>query len=290
MHSKKWRRALLKHRSEIKAFFTRLRQTRYDLIFDFQGNAKSGLITLLARGDCKVGYGFDSLPEKVNGLTTNKRISVPLNLDVRSRYLYLVRAVLGEAPAQTLIKNPKRIANKPTLMVCFGSNWKNKQLTDEQLRSLLDKIATYCNPRFIFIYGNLSEEQIARQLEKRFEGSIARGGMTLLQWQKLMEEMDLIVAMDSAALHLAATTATPTFSLFGPSSLAAYKPPGERHRALQGRCPYGVQFDKRCPRLRTCATGACLRSLSVDEIFSSLQQMLDRFLRLQENVDVAFKS
>lgn len=287
IETKKWRRALFRYRKEVFDFLSTLRHIQYDLLFDLQGNAKSGLITLLAKAHRKVGYDWQSAPEKINTFATHRRVFVPKHLDMRSHYLYLIRSLFEkDSPLkesicdETYTKLEARSGEKiqPTLMVCFGSNWKNKQLSDTQLFSLLHLIANYCKPRFLFIYGNPDEEKKARLLEATFENSSSIGGLSLLQWQHLMTQVQLIFTMDSAALHLAATTTTPTFSLFGPSSIKAYKPPGDRHLAISGSCPYGIQFDKRCPRLRNCETGACLRTLDPHEIFHAMQQMLDRFL------------
>jgi len=84
--------------------------------------------------------------------------------------------------------------------------------------------------------------------------------------------MQLVIAMDSLPLHLAGTTNTKTFSFFGPSSSAKFMPMGEQHHAFQGSCPYGKVIQRRCPIIRTCKTGACLRGISSDTLF-------DAFLR-----------
>ncbi len=280
--TKKWRRRPWCCRKEILQFIRALRRTHYDVVLDLQGNAKSGFFTLFAKAKVKVGYSYRCLPEKINGLFTNSRIAVPKELDVRGRYLFVARAFFGLSPLPQRKPeiNSKSATSSNTLMVCFGSNWKNKQLTDEQLLELLSKIENYCDPHFLFIYGNSSEEKTARALEHRFAKGRALGGLSLPDWRKKMEEVDLVLAMDSAALHLAATTPTPTFSLFGPSSMQAYKPTGDHHGALQGPCPYGVKMDKRCPRLRTCSTGSCLRKLDPEAIFLAMQKMLDRFLHV----------
>ena len=81
-----------------------------------------------------------------------------------------------------------------------------------------------------------------------------------------MAEMDLVLAVDSLTLHLAGTTSTKTFSVFGPSA-AEYQPEGERHQTYQGKCPYGRLFEKRCPVLRTCSTGACTRGIEGKQLF-----------------------
>ena len=96
--------------------------------------------------------------------------------------------------------------------------------------------------------------------------------MSLPLWQHFMYLVDGVISVDSAALHLCGTTTTPSFSLFGPSSALAYRPLGSKHDAFQGTCPYGTTFDKRCPSLRTCETGACLKEVSPDVLFGQFQQ------------------
>ena len=82
-----------------------------------------------------------------------------------------------------------------------------------------------------------------------------------------MASVDMVIAMDSLPLHLAGTTETPTFSIFGASSANKYKPKGKKHLAFQGTCPYKRTFERRCPVLRTCSTGACIRDLHGEELF-----------------------
>lgn len=87
--------------------------------------------------------------------------------------------------------------------------------------------------------------------------------------QHLMSNMRLIVTMDSLPLHLAATTSVATFSIFGASLGKRFAPVGEQHHFFQGACPYGRTFTNRCPILRSCKTGACIRRLSGKQIFEA---------------------
>jgi heptosyltransferase-1 len=87
--------------------------------------------------------------------------------------------------------------------------------------------------------------------------------------QHIMQKCAMIISVDSFSLHLAATCNTKTFSIFGPSSSAKYAPIGFQHKSVQGSCPYGQTFDKRCKKLRTCPTGACMHDLDPDLLFES---------------------
>jgi heptosyltransferase-1 len=81
-----------------------------------------------------------------------------------------------------------------------------------------------------------------------------------------MSKMDLVVSVDSLALHLAGTTQTPTYSIFGSSLAKKYQPLGLIHESFQGACPYGKKFEKRCSILRTCSTGSCIKDLTFKEL------------------------
>lgn len=286
--TKKWRKKLWSKeaRGEIQTFVDLLRQNEYDIVFDLQGNTKSGFITACARGKDKVGFGSGSVTEKPNLLATTRRFEVPLEINVRLRYLSLVQQAFNdtgsfeprgvtlklssqeEEQLQVLVQKFPEDTN--VHMVCFGSKWRNKQLPEKTLVEYLKSFEKTPSPFFLFIYGSSEEEKMAKHLESSFpDRSMTVGRLSLPLWQALMTKVDLVIAMDSAALHLCGTTATPSFSFFGPSSSTIYKPVGPQHLSIQGSCPYGRTFVHRCPILRKCPTGACLRELSQEQIAAS---------------------
>jgi heptosyltransferase-1 len=285
--TKLWRKGIIKHKKPIGAFRRGLRQENYDALFDLQGNTKSAIITALARADKKVGYAWKSISEKPNFFVTNVHIPTNNEVSVRLRYSRLlleffgddempetsdVELMLQKEEQNQLERNCQLGFQSPRIMVCFGSNWINKQLTDETLEELLKRIQEKASPTFFFVWGNKREKTRADQFKRIFsDSSVILGEMSLPLWQRFMARLDLVISMDSAALHLCATTKTPSFSLFGPSSEKAYKPNSPNHHAFQGNCPYGVKFEKRCPQLRTCKTGACLRKASAAQIFRQFE-------------------
>jgi heptosyltransferase-1 len=85
-----------------------------------------------------------------------------------------------------------------------------------------------------------------------------------------MKGMDLVISMDSLPLHLAGSLNIPTFGVFGPSSAQKYNP--SPSPAFQAACPYNEVFMKRCPKLRTCPTGACLKNLEGDRLYKTFKE------------------
>ncbi|MGZ3633566.1 MAG: lipopolysaccharide heptosyltransferase I [Parachlamydiaceae bacterium] len=287
--TKKWRKGVFSStiRKEIYQFIRELRQESYDVIFDLQGNTKSGLITGLAKGKKKVGFAWKTVSEWPNLLFTNQKMVIRQEGSARQDYLEIVQSYFSQpcSPATTHISlklTPeeeqqftaikKTLPLQPTVMVCHGSNWKNKQLTQEALVDFLKLLQGHLNCHYVFAWGTSQEHQEASELQQHFADSTVLDKVSLPVLQHLMNKMQLVVAMDSLPLHLAATTQTPTFSIFGASLAARYAPTGPQHLTYQGTCPYGRTFSTRCPTLRSCKTGACIRSLSGQTIFESYLQ------------------
>jgi heptosyltransferase I len=292
VRTRSWKKAPFSSQtlSECRAFNKKLRSTTYDLLFDLQGNTKSAVITSCAKAKAKIGFDWKSVREKSNLLVTNQRISVPTNINVRLKYLKLVQgyfnddsefAIQGiplriseeESLRLKQICQDPRLSKRPRLMVCFGSKWANKRMETATLTYLLQRIAADCDPSFLFIFGNEEEKGIAEGLDAHFnERSIPVGDLSLPLWQALMWEVDGVIAVDSAALHLCGTTQTPSFSVFGPTLPSYFKPMEARHVAVRGNCPYQRTFSSQCPVLRTCPTGACIHQLPVDDLFRSFKE------------------
>ncbi len=262
-----------------------MRRVRYDLLFDLQGNCKSGAITFLCKSKIKVGFGKKSVREWPNVLATHQRFDIPRSINIRQQYINLVQKFFADHSSMEVegirfkisAEDRNRLDNllslevlqkKMRVMVCPGSKWSNKQLSQETLESLMSKMENVLSCSFLMIWGTDEERKSCLALQQRFSHcSIVVDRLELPIWQNLMSEVDLVVAVDSSALHLCATTSTPTFSIFGPTSPDVFKPLGFNHFAAQGVCPYKKLFEKQCPLLRSCLTGACIRDIPANQLF-----------------------
>jgi heptosyltransferase I len=289
IQTKKWRKNLnFQSFDELKCFCQLLRKKQYDLIIDLQGNLKSGLITAIAKGNKKFGFGFKTVAEWPNWLATNHHFNPLKGLNMRKEYLSLVsyalkqlkmdvkptidpiNLTLNSAEQEWLDQQLQNFKNNNKLkfLICPGSRWQNKQLSFNSLENFLKLIDSQWEVQFFFLSGNEQEREEAYALQALFSSSVAFDRLSLPLLQNVISYFNLVIAMDSLPLHLAGTTKTPTYSLFGPSSALKYKPFGDQHHAFQGICPYGETFEKRCTRLRTCQTGACMKNLEHKEVFN----------------------
>lgn len=291
--TKQWRKHLFSQQTYhgVGAFKRQLQQESYDVVFDLQGNSKSGLMTWLAKSLIKVGFGKNRVPEWPNLLATNRRYAPPVGGSIRADYLHLVqshfqdfssfpdagvRLKLSENEQDQLEKAVEILKRIPgnKVMVCPGSNWKNKQLSKETLLFFLQELALRHPCHFVFVWGSKDEYHHVQALADLLKQATVLEKMSLPLLQNVMQEASVVVAMDSIALHLAATTAIPTFSVFGASLASKYKPLGSQHIAIQGSCPYGETFHTRCPKLRSCPTGACIRTLTAKDLLDAWQSVI----------------
>lgn len=285
--SKEWRKRVLSWKiwKELINFRNELQKVSYDAVFDLQGNLKSGFITRMALSDAKVGFGLKTVHEKPNVLFTNRRYDPPKGVNIRDDNLLVVQGYFNDIEhdedekillkispqQQAAIEEILKKLPDMKVMVCPGSAWPNKQLTKETLSDFLLQLQNYFGCTFVFVWGNQAEQAFAFELKEKISKSIVLDRFPLPVLQNLMDKMDLVVAMDSLPLHLAGTTNTRTFSVFGASRADKFKPSGIQHLTLQGSCPYGRTFEKRCPILRSCPTGACIRQLKGAEVFAAFK-------------------
>lgn len=270
IETKKWRKSPFSYYNEIKRVLGELRATEYDLIFDFQGNVKSGIIMGLAKGKVKVGFGREAVSEFPNLFFSNHKVNPPPGLNIRQDYLSLVEGYLGKkiTPSTTLLNlTPeeqasleKLIAEKRSknILVSPGSKWSNKKLPLATLAHRLQEIEA----KYWIIQSSPEEKKEAETLKQHLSDACVMEAISLPLLQHWMRQMDLVISMDSLPLHLAGEAGVSTYSFFGPSLAEKYRPLGPNHQSIQGRCPYNFKFAKRCPRLRSCPTGACIKELS----------------------------
>lgn len=281
---------------EVSHFIGLLKSREYDAVFDLQGNIKSGLIDFFCRSKYKVGFSKRYVSETLNTYFTNFYVDITPG-NVRDDMLSVVKSYFHDKkpynPPHITLKvsegEQKKVAEllkhpflegKKRFCVSAFSAWKNKELDLKELVLFLTRIQAQFNFSFLFLYGSEEERRKALELSISFpKTAIVVDRLSPAALQSLMNQLDGVISMDSFPLHLAGMTRAPVFSFFGPSLGACYAPKGFEKTFIQAPCPYGLKFEKRCPRLRTCETGDCLKKLKAEMLsakFATWWQALSR--------------
>ncbi len=265
----------------------------WDMVFDLQGNVKSALVNLSLKAKHKIGYGWKTAPEKCNVFSTTDRVNPPPGLSMRDEYLWIVQSFFEDKekytpgpsiPLRLTVEQQKSVENeikrwpqngeKPIWIISSGSRWINKTCSSSSMLEILQRASDALNGIFfLFVAGSCEELREVGYFASHFiSSSVVLFQPELPILSHLIMQADRVLSMDSLILHLASLTDTPTFSFYGPSSSAKYAPMRRLDGLFQGVCPYGEQFIKRCRILRSCASGACLRDASPQDMASTLLQ------------------
>jgi len=288
-NTKKWRRE--RPTKEIVQWICSLRKISYDMVIDLQGNCKSGLVTFFAKAKAKHGFDSSSVSEWPNLFFTRYHYSVSKDISIQKQYVCLVEQIIGKQEKieksshsffllsiQEKIKlefYKKHILQKKyknVFMICFSSRWENKRLDPHFVLSFLQYLRKPLASQYLFIWKEEQEKKEAIwYVNELGNQDISLGDLSIPLWHAIMQEIDLVISMDSSSLHLAALTSTPTYAFFGPSKASIYNPIGANHGYYQGSCPHSINFTKRCPLLRKCVDGGCLKQIT-------LRETVDHFL------------
>lgn len=217
----------------------RLRGTQYDLVFDLQGLARSGLFAWATRAKVRVG---DANARELGWLGVNRRHPVDPTLHAIPRMTALLAAEgiqivndlslhVGEddrAWAEALLAEKKITAGRYAC-VAPTAQWGCKcwpiqryaQITQRLLQhDAIDHVVVLAAPHEHAVvqagFAALSPDELSR---------VSAPTTTVGQCMALIRRVALVVCNDSAPLHLAVGLDTPTVSLFGPTDPALVGPP-----------------------------------------------------------------
>lgn len=230
---------------------------RYDLVVDAQGLGRSGLFARLTGAPER--WGFADARE-LGWLGVNRRFRVPRDLHTVDRMLGMLGAAgLTPVPDLRLYAPPpaagedsrldRRLDGRRYAVIAPTSRWPGKSWPAERFAALARALVE--DPRLdaVAVVGTRDErDQCAPTLDlaayepERVVDLVGRTGVGDLL--ALIEHADLVVANDSAALHIAVGFHRPLVGLFGPTRvdrvgpyrrskdvIQAYPPPPERTAA-----------------------------------------------------------
>jgi len=265
-----------------------LRETRYDAVLDFQGNLKSGVHALLARGARKLGFDRRHRREG-SWLLARGSVAPPAGTRHRvDQALALVRslepAVAGEAERPPLaVPDAGRefaeralreagIGEAPFVVLhpgtsAFGSF---KRWRPDRFANVADLLAARRGLRVLITWGPGEEElaSAAASSVKQPGTTLAPRTRSLADLAGLLARARVVIASDSGALHLAAFLGTPVVALYGPKDPQQYGPRFAPMRVVHTWLPCSP-----CTR-RTCPDVLCMEEIGVRQVFEAAGELL----------------
>ncbi|KAF0220695.1 MAG: heptosyltransferase [Geobacteraceae bacterium] len=273
-------------RREIGELKTALRERAYDLVFDIQGNLKSGLVSWLSGAGNRIGFTRDYLQESINLIFTTRQIP-PRSQDyhITDQYLRLVSVPFGrdfkeielcsdihtspedDAAAETLLST---LADGLVFLFHFGTTWQTKFWFEagwiELGKSLLGR---FPESSILLSWGNEEE----RKTVTAMAAAIGTGARVIDRYPlkglaALLKKVDLVVGGDTGPVHMAAAVGTPTVSLYRASDGKRSGPRGKRQIIIQSPLPCAGCFRTRCDQ-----DAACRESITVEKVLQGIGKL-----------------
>jgi len=307
---RKWRRNILKIDkitnilSEIFSFYKKLRKNCYDIVIDFQGNLKSGVMTLMTGSENRIGFEKGYCKE-FNYLFTTHRIRPPhKRMHKIDKNLTLLRGLDIETsfhrPELPVSKADEKYISKflstnvnnslPIIVVqpCTSRFGSYKQWPVSNYALLADKILESYEANVIFSWGH-GEIKVVKKIvgNMKRKALVACKTKSIKQLIELIRRADLFIGGDTGPLHIASILDIPTVGIYGPKDPVIYGP--YHGKAVVVRKELWCSPCKR----RTCPDPECMTSILPEDIFHAVNKLMDKYVSMKDiassHKDIAIK-
>lgn len=255
-----------------------LRRIRYDLVVDLQGLAKSGLVSRLARGERRIAPSYAREGSGIffrerAGRLDRTRHAVEQAFDTLG-YLGLERPSAPLSSADFILPPGPALAAEgaPLVAIAPVSRWATKNWPVANFAAFA-RIVGEARPeaRFAVVGGKADAgagAEIAAALPGRAENLCGR--TTVAETMALLARCDLLAAVDTGPVHMAAAVGTRCLVVFGSTRPDWTGPYGEGHRTVAARLPCQPCVKRRCAR----GDMACLSAVSPETVAAAALEML----------------
>lgn len=263
--------------SETRAFLGTLKAAGYDMVLDAQGLARSGVFMWATRARVRIGY---RQAQEGAWLAANRRVDAPRALHTVDRMLRLAEAAGADiarpdmrlyadpdALSQVIVEHPERYA-----VLAPTSRWASKRWPDARFAEVAQSLIENRRVERVIIVGAPGERDqcpACLALAAKHPRVTDRVGSTSVSvLMALISRASLIVANDSAAVHMATGFDRPTVALYGPTDVARVGPYRREADVIQHREP-GDSIDHKDDR-----NASMMNRIGVNEVLEAAEERL----------------
>ena len=253
---------------EIAALGKGLRQERFDLSVDLSGLLRSGLITLVANAEYKLGF---KEADEGSALFYSHRIHGSMKIHAIDRYLKIAEAMgcpVGAirypfAPYQETPAISKDLPREYVVMTPSAGKEANRWPAERfgQLAARLDLPA--------LLIGGKSDQAVADEVAQHAKGkAISLAGQTSIkELIPIIANAKYFITNDTGPMHIAAALGVPVFAIFGPANPDRTGPYGEQHTIIREELPCSP-----CYAWKPCDNWQCMEAISVERVLKIIRE------------------
>ena len=285
LRRKRWLRQLksgqvTKALRQATAFVKTLRSMEYDLVLDFQGLFKSGIVSFLSRSKRKIGY--KNAREGSSLFYSEKAPATDFNDHAIKRHQVILKHlgindpeisyepffnVSDERAVDNLLDNIGVDRGKLLVTVHPAATWKTKVWPKEKVVELCDRLVNEFSCQVVLV-GSYAEEPFLTDMASKAKNEVKNlaGKTKLSELACLISKSDLLVTTDSGPMHIACASASPVVAIMGPTAPWRTGPFGDDYRVVRHDLSCSPCFKRtECPLMHH----NCMKEISVEEVFKT---------------------
>ncbi len=270
-------------------WFFQLRRSKYDVVIDAQGLARSGLMSWITGAPVRVG---NRAGREFSWLAANRRVVTPKGTHVVDAMLQLVREVGAESVANMGLVVPaadrqwwseemeRRRIGGAFAAIAITNGWEGKRWIEDRWEELLAALADDFLAKgirdLVWIGAPGEERQVEAvvgrvSLDARLRSHNMVGKTSVGSTMAIIQRASLVVGLDSAPTHLAVGLGVPFVALYG-----ATQPAKDGPYQLQSWCIHGGRgTDSRSHDYRDPQKGRkMMERISVEEVAALIRKRL----------------
>ncbi len=276
---REWRGALASAQTHgsISKTIEEMRASEYDLVIDGQGNFKTALLSLFARGT-RAGFDSHSVREWIAHLAYQRRFAASKNAHAIERLRRLFASALDypmpvSAPDFRIQRDrfvkPKLDLPGEYLVFVHNASWKTKLWPERHWTALIGK-SVQAGFRVLLPWGNTKEEARAKRLAIAPEAQVLpKLGLSEIGY--VLERAKACVCMDTGLSHLAAALDVPSITLYGSTDSGLIGASGASQVHLRSDLPCSPCRSKTCRY--SSGDNPCLEQIDPDRVFGELLRL-----------------
>jgi lipopolysaccharide heptosyltransferase I len=272
---------------EMRGFVKDLRMHKFDVVLDFHGILKSGVLSFLSGSPKRIGYDRMSTKEG-NFLFSNVKVRLPPERISRfERNLLLLKGMGMEVkepkcslhiPSEdreyiaSFFKASSGSFRRPLIAIHPGTSAKAlfKRWMPDRYARLADRLVRDLKASVLFTWGDGELEGVEGIRKEMKEPSLlGPKTISLTQLGEVYRRCDVYVGGDTGPMHIASLMGIPAVVIYGPTNPIENEPFGN-HIKIRKEVGCNPCHEYSCREL------LCIKAISADEVFEATRDMLAR--------------
>jgi heptosyltransferase-1 len=266
--------------SALMSLIRKLRRSRFDVIFDFQGLFRTACLAWLS--GCKLRFGMANARELATIFYTHKIPQGIESIHMVDYYLKIIQAAGASDFGVEFVfpQNPKAeesvsrlleshgIQNNYAVLIS-GSAHRDKCWPTERFARLAEKISSQYSLSIVAT-GSASESGIVERLQETADAPIVSlaGQTSLIELVALLKRARLVVSNDTGPGHIAAALGVPLVLIFGRTNPIRLEPYRRKH------CVMAIEPDGRGVTISNSDPKYDIKNITVEQVYQKIAEQL----------------